>query len=367
MSHLQLTRTVIFLVAACSLQSAYAEDTPARIGAILPLTGEGVFWGENPERGIELAFRDLKEKEGIAPPQIFFEDDHCNPKDAVAAFHKLVDIEKVNIILGPACSSASAALVPLAEERHVLVLAFSESSAIKSGSYVFLLWVPNNRQGRRLAQYVFNRGIRSIGIFAIQNSFGLALAEAFKEEFTRLGGEIAGYEEYAQDSKSMRPELLSLKGKHPSGLLIASYIADGIIILREARELGINVPLFGPSTINSPEFLSATRETADGLVLADLLDSSTPAFKERWVSNFGGDYPGMQSGGPIFYDLATILGRWLQGHKAEATAFRDYLKTLNYTNGVTGGLRFTPEGYLDRNHSLFQLRDGKLHALNAGL
>lgn len=97
----------MLLFGGVSRSAAQVETT---IGAILPLTGDGAFWGENPKKGIQLALEDLKSQDHVANLRFIFEDDRCSAKDAVAAFHKLVDIDKVKIILGPSCSSAAAAV-----------------------------------------------------------------------------------------------------------------------------------------------------------------------------------------------------------------------------------------------------------------
>lgn len=346
------------LVFLSGYSSANAEQQT--IGSIFPLTGDGAFWGTNPKQAIELALGDL-EKRGVVPPKVIFEDDHCDPKQAVAAFHKLVEVDRVNIILGPACSSSTLAIVPLAEEKKVVVLAFSEADSIKSGGFVFRVWIPNGFQGRQMAQHIFNeRGIKRVAVIANQNAFGADIAEAFRSEFVRLGGAIAGYEDYAPDSKSVRPQLLKLKAAKPEALYFASYPTDGMIVVKEAHELRLNLPLFGASTLDDPAFFSEMKELVEGMTIADIPDLTTPEFRERWKQEFREEWPGMQSGAPLYYDLTTALGEWLNTHSSDSVKAREYLLSLDFKSGASGELRFTGEGNLNRRHSIFIVHDGRL-------
>ena len=341
-----------FLFAA--VPPSYSENE-ATIGAILPLTGDSAFWGENPKKGVELALGDLKAQDNITNLRFVFEDDHCNAKDAVAAFHKLVDVDKVKIILGPSCSSAAAAIAPLAERSKVLLLAFAESADLKTGPNVMRLWVPNSIQGRRLAEYAVKQNYRSVAAISVQNAFGTAITEAFAEKLTALGGRIVARQEFSPTAESLQTELLRLKSAKPDALFFASYIKDGAMLVQQARQMGFSVPLLGPSTINSPDFLTPTKNAADGLVFVDLADSTTPTFREKWSARYGAPFPGMQSGASLFYDISSLLGRWLQ--KNDAANAGEFLRSVDHS-GAAGRIKFTSDGNLDRQHSLFTIKEG---------
>jgi branched-chain amino acid transport system substrate-binding protein len=349
---------VVILVLSGTSQAH--DDIP--MGAILPLTGEAAFWGYNSKRGLELALADVQSHPGGRRPRFIFEDDRCSAKDAIAAFHKLVHIDKVKIIFGPICSSAVAAVAPLAEKSRVLMLVFAESDEVKTGPYVRRLWVPNSLQGQRIAHYAYDNRLRSIAILTTQNAYGKTLSEAFAEHFVKLGGVIVAREEYAPSSTTFRSALVRLKAARPEALFFASYIKDGAILVREARNLGLSIPLLGSSTINNVEFLSSAGSAADGLVFADLADSSSATFKKRWEVAFSSPYPGIQSGAPLFYDIATVLSHYVRDHDAKDAG--EYLRGVNYP-GVSGAIQFTPAGNLDRHHELYRVQGGRVELLSS--
>jgi branched-chain amino acid transport system substrate-binding protein len=336
-----------------------ASQTQERVplGVILPLTGDGAFWGQNPKQGIELALEDIKLVSKETKIRFVFEDDRCSAKDAVAAFHKLVEVDHVKMILGPSCSSAAAAVAPLAEKHRVIMLVFAESDEIRTGTYVRRLWIPNSLQGRRLAQYAFDRKFRSVAVVATQNAFGLSISESFSRKFTALGGTIVAHQEYDPSTTTFRSHLIRVVSAKPDALFFASYIKDGAILVRQARAIGLTQPLLGPSTINSPEFFDATKSYTDGLALADLEDSSTAEFKERWRERFKSNYPGIQSGAPLFYDMTMLIEKHLQQHDIETLG--EYLRLVDYS-GASGRIRFTSDGNLDRQHVLYRVQAGIL-------
>lgn len=358
---------VLMLTLACWpgwASSAPSNDAslpaPPRIGAILPLTGDSAFWGLNARRGIELALEDLAPSAGIRLPRVLFEDDGCDAKAAVAAFRRLVDVEGVRFVLGPVCSSATLAVAPLAEARDVLLLPFSESDSIATGGHVLRLWVPNGKQGRLMAQYIVReRRLRSVAILSVSNAFGADISSAFRDELQKLGGIVVADVEYDASSASLRGEVLRVKQSKPDAIFLASYIADGMRAVRTMHELGISTPLFASSTIAAPEFFAGTKGMFDELVWADLPDKTHSEFRSRWTKTFGDEWPGAQSGAPIFYDVTLELARWLGSHPSDSKKFKSHLLQLKVSGGGSGMLEFAADGNLTQEHQLFKLRDGE--------
>ena len=336
---------------------------PIEIGAILPLTGDGSFWGTNPRNGIELALKDLTES-SANPFRIIFEDDRCDPKTAVAAYKKLVEVNKVKIILGPACSSATLAVAPLAQKDGVILLSFSEADSISdAGDNIFRLWVPNGRQGRKLAQHLIGSAkVKRVAVISIQNAFGADIVAAFKKEFEQLGGTIVVQEDYDPGSRDFRTQLLRIKAAKPEALFFASYIADGAIILRQAKESNAAPRYFSGSTINSPDFFKQLGPAADGLVFADVKDETTEQFRRRYSAEFSQTWPGMQSGAPLFYDIVRILA--LIEYSNDAADARQALVSLRDYRGVSGPVSFDSSGDLERSHLMFTVKNGEAASLD---
>ncbi len=157
--------------------SCKREPKMIKIGAIMPLTGELATYGIPVKKGMELALEEINERGGINERtlKIIFEDDLGDPKMAVAAFNKLIDREKVPIILGPLTSSASMATAPVAERRKVVQLSTMAGTIdLKyAGDYVFRVFASNEYQSKAVADKaidVFHA--KRAAILYINNAYG---------------------------------------------------------------------------------------------------------------------------------------------------------------------------------------------------
>ncbi len=113
---------VLMLTAAAHRVSA--EGDPIRIGAVLPLTGEGAFWGEHGRNGIQLAGEEINASGGVfgRKLELLIEDGRCNGAAASTAIQKLINVDRVSLIVGEVCSSATLAMAPIAERSKTLLL-----------------------------------------------------------------------------------------------------------------------------------------------------------------------------------------------------------------------------------------------------
>ena len=170
------------------LMQSKKELEEIKIGAIMPLTGELATYGEPVKKGMELALEEINAKGGIngKPLKIIFEDDLGGPKTAVTVFNKLIDNEKVPIILGPLTSSASMATAPIAERRKVVQLSTMAGTIdLKyAGDYVFRVFASNEYQSKSIANKaidVFNA--KRAAILYINNAYGQGSKEVIKKRY----------------------------------------------------------------------------------------------------------------------------------------------------------------------------------------
>lgn len=357
----KFTITFLALLGFSSLTLPYSlkaqdNNNSLDIGVILPLSGDASYWGSNPKKGLELALTEIRKANKTKSINLHYEDDACDPKKAVSAFHKLVDIDKVKIILGPVCSSSSLAVAPLAAKKDVLFIVFSEADSLSGIPNVFRLWAPNGNQAITLAKYASK--FNSIATLSIENAYGNDLTHLFKKELGQEKKIIISETYQAEAAGDLKTQLLKIKSKKPDALLFVSYIKDGALLVKQAKNLGITIPLIGPSTINNNDFYSQLNSQADGIILADLPDTSTTAFRERWQSEFKEPWPGMQSGGSLFYDILKIVDQATISGPVSASAMKEYLLNLDHY-GESGKIEFDGKGDLKLEHVLFEVAKGK--------
>src|SRR3989344_5711994 len=149
---------VVIGLVILSGKSGPTETGPIRIGASLPLTGEAASYGEITKSGIDLAVKEVNDAGGIDGRmiEIIYEDDKCDTTGS-NVFNKLVNIDKVDAIIGPVCSSAAGPGVPIAQSGKVPTIIWASAPGLtKAGDYIFRTYPSDSFQGKYAAEYAFN-------------------------------------------------------------------------------------------------------------------------------------------------------------------------------------------------------------------
>ncbi|KKW18983.1 MAG: Receptor family ligand-binding protein, partial [Parcubacteria group bacterium GW2011_GWF2_50_9] len=163
---------------------------PIKIGVLVPLTGDGAPYGEPARNVYLLAAEEINAAGGVSgqPLELIIEDSKCNGKDATSAAQKLINIDKVQIILGGFCSSESIAATPVAEAAKVAILSPGSSSPDLTGisPYFFRNYPSDASQGKVLAEAAATRGWKKIAFLQEQTDYALGVYKAFSSRFTEL-------------------------------------------------------------------------------------------------------------------------------------------------------------------------------------
>ncbi len=193
-----------------------------RIGCLLPLSGAYTPYGKTIKQGLELALEEINrhrpEGEYLGLVAI---DSKGTTNGAVTGLQRLIDLEKVMVVIGPALSSSVKALLPILERRRIPVIspAASESGLAARSAYLFRYMLTNQAQGEAMAEYaVLGRNCRRIGILHGTARYDRSLAEAFESKVRELGGEVVARQEYPQGATDFKAQMLGLGGVDPGRL-----------------------------------------------------------------------------------------------------------------------------------------------------
>ena len=155
------------------------------IGASLPLTGKGASFGENIKNGIDLAVKEVNDKYSFNM-EVVYEDTQSETETAVSAVRKLIDIDKVNVVLGPARSSAVLAVAPIAEENKVIIFTpiASAEDISNAGDYIFRNRESSKSHGVGMAEFLKNKkNIQRVAMFTAKSANAVSYATFFKSRF----------------------------------------------------------------------------------------------------------------------------------------------------------------------------------------
>src|SRR5690348_9864901 len=174
---------------------AQADDKVIKIGALLPISGPGSYFGAQDKQGIELALEQIN-KTGVngAKFQVQYEDSGCSPLPATQAAKRLIDQYKPDVVIGEECSDATLAIMPLMEQAKVpLINAGSSSIKITEpgNPWTFRIMPNEVMQGVDIATNAYQRLNARTAVLLYENTnAGIGNAKVFNDTFTKLGGKI---------------------------------------------------------------------------------------------------------------------------------------------------------------------------------
>lgn len=334
-----------------------------KIGSIGPLTGAAASYGEKMTRAIDLAVNEINEKGGINGKKVVVkhEDDKLEAKDGVSAFQKLVSVDKAVAVIGAAGSSVTLAIAPMAEKsKVVLITPISSAVAIsKSGNFIFRICPSDALQGKIVAKWVMEKGLKNAAVLYMNNDYGIGLKDGFKEEFVKLGGKVVVEETFEKGSTDVRTQISKIKEVKADALFIPAYIEEAGIVLKQIKELNLTAQIFGTDPYHDPKMLEIAGNAADGVLFTDVTSPSGKAFEEfakkyKAKYNQDADVVSAQS-----YDATLAVIKAIEKAGTDAVKIKDELYKVKF-EGASGQIEFDKNGDVNtKNFEKFKIENLK--------
>lgn len=268
---------------------ARAQTPTFRIGALTPITGAGSTFGSGMQKMILAAAEAVNEAGGAAGHrlEIISEDTQTSPQAGVLAAKKLLDVNKVQAILGTWSSGVSLAVIPLTNDANVLLFNTSGAPALsippanaKGLGYRFQ--ATNDRFGRSFVEVCAKEGFKRPATMAFNNASGIGNADGFKKAWTARGGSVVASVVYEPNQSSYRSELQKILAAKPDVIVTGSYLADTTILMREWYQSGEATKWILPGWAGSPDLAKAVgAEVLEGVFSVDSTSNLTaPSFAQ---------------------------------------------------------------------------------------
>lgn len=251
------TPAFIIIVSALLLNACKpSSDVPSTsdsitIGAVMPLTGDLATYGKPVKEGMEFAAEEINALRGGIDGKrvkIAFEDDAGNPTQAISAFTKLIDADRVSVVLGPLTSGASLATAPIAEERKVVQLSTIAGTMALSeaGDFVFRLFPSDEFQGRYLGEVAIDtfKSGRAAIIF-VNNPYGEGVRKVVKQVYTSKGGDVIAEEAVPEGGTDFNSQIAKIKALKPDLIFGLLYYNEGVQFLIQAKQQGLDTTVLG--------------------------------------------------------------------------------------------------------------------------
>lgn len=338
-----------------------------KIGVILPLTGDGVAdQGQASQKSIELAVSEINDQGGIEGKKLeaIFEDSQCQAQNGVTAVNKLINVDKVNFLIGDICDGVTGVIMPIAEKNKiVLITPGSTSPAISdAGDYIYRLWFSENDLGGMVADAAFEKGLRKFAILYINNAWGVAQKDGVKKRFEELGGRVVSEQEVDPSNVDYRTEVLKAKKSNPDAYYFG-LSPDGLIMsMNRFKELGIKKPVYSHGgLVGSAQTLGTAGDSLEGIVAPFVFDSDSQ-FKTKFVAKFNKE-PGTTADSS--YDAVNIVAKVMKESKSfDSEAIKEGLNKIKDYEGASGKITIDEKGDAHRPLRLMVVKAAKLIPLS---
>lgn len=281
------------LISASGLALAFAvpvraqDAVPFQIGALNPITGAGSAYGAGMQEAISFAVAEVNAAGGAAGRklQIFAEDSQTLGDQAVLAARKLVDINKVEAILGTWASSESLAIMPLVQDNGLIAMNTSAAVAVQEQDKKDLVWryeASNARYGEAFAIMCERRGFKRPATMALNAASSLGNAQGFQRAWEAKGhGQVVADVIYEPKRPTYRSELEKILTADPDVIVAGCYMPDATILLREAYSLGAsNAWIMPGGSANNQVADALPSDVTEGVIAIETIaNENSPAFK----------------------------------------------------------------------------------------
>ncbi|MDE2686081.1 MAG: ABC transporter substrate-binding protein [Chloroflexota bacterium] len=340
-------------VLACGSIGGGASDEPFRIGVMESVTGPGETYGNVAVQAKQMAVDEINAAGGVNGRMIelIVEDEKCNAQDAITAYRKLTDVDGVKIILGTSCSGAMLGAAPLAEEEGVVMFSglATNPDIANAGDYIFRTSMSDAQRGIDTGNVLWSDGIRDLATITEATDYAEGVRRTSVEQFEKRGGSVVGTERYASDVTDFRSQLTKLIGESPDALHIAAQSEfTGGTIIKQARELGFNGPIYGEDVVVGATALEIAGDAATGVkaIIADLDPANSKA--QEVLSNFMEryDYITLRWYLGSAYDDVYITAECLKrtDDDQDADGFRDCLYDITWSGTIGSNYSFDENG-----------------------
>lgn len=370
---------VLFFLAACAQQAAQpTAQQPAKlegsykIGVMLPLTGDGAAYGLPIREAFAIGLDEINAKGGVNGRKLepIYEDSKCNPKDGNAAAQKLVNLDKVKVIVGGACSGETLGAAPITEENKVVLISPSATnpSITTAGDFVFRVAPSDAYAGVVASEYAYNElNARKAAIISEATDYAQGLRNVFKENFASLGGEVVADETYNPEDTDFRTQVTKVKAAEPDVIYVVPQAPPkGVLLIKQLKEAGVETQLLTAEVLIGRSVVKDSAADMEGLVgVEQKFDETAPkaaALLAKYKAKAKEDapFPTYMSGA---YDIAYLLADAIGKHGYDGEKLRDYFYAVKDYDGAVGKLTIDENGDPIMDYSIKQVTNGELVTL----
>jgi branched-chain amino acid transport system substrate-binding protein len=340
-----------FVLATLLSSQALGQET-IKIGVIQPLTGSVAYNGTADVAGTKLAIEERNARGGVLGRKVeaIIEDAGCKPADSVNAAEKLIQRDKVVALSGAFCSSATIAVMPVAETNKIpLVTGVSSKSDMteKGNKWFFRATETDGLLAQSFAKILAEQlKLKKIAYIGVNDDFGRGGVEEFEKRMTVLGATSVMKEYFDHGTTDFYTLLTKLRSSGADAVFVAAETQDGSIFVKQKAEFGLDQKVFGVGSWATADFMRLAGPAAEGIYAAVpyAYTMQTPKNQE-FVAKYetaNKEKPG-KYGAAGYNALNIIMDAIQRAGSTDPEKIREALTKTDY-EGPNGKFRFDTKG-----------------------
>lgn len=339
------------------------------IGEFASLTGKEAAFGQSSHKGTSLAIEELNAAGGLLGRKITFvyEDNRSTPGESATIVKKLITRDGVVAVLGEVASGRSLEAAPICQANKIPMISPSSTNpkVTETGDFIFRVCFIDPFQGTVMAKFARQKvNAKKVAVLSdVAAPYSLGLAQFFKEQFTKDGGEIVSEQKFSSGDKDFKAQLTAIKGANPEAIFAPCYYTEAGLIVRQARQLGITVPLLGGDGWEAPELIQIGGESLEGCFYSTHYspEDANPAVQEfvkKFKAKNGGEVPDAMAA--LGYDSAMVLAEAIKkAGTTDGAKVRDAIAATKDYAGVTGKTTLDANRNATKPAVILAIKDGK--------
>ena len=368
------------ILAAGLITDASAQET-IKIGVTQPLTGAFAASGNYVAQGTKIAADEINAAGGVLGKkiQLIIEDNKSNPTEAVSTVEKLIEKDKVPLLIGAWSSTLTLAIMPKLEEYKVPLIVETSSSGkiMTSGNiYVFRISPTSAMEAKAFQPLVKKMGIKKASFLYTNNDFGIGSGAEYSKMLKENGVEVGVMETMDPAATDFSAQLAKIKASGADSLFVTTAVEQLTLILKQAKEQQLKVRIVSCGGSNSPDqLIQQAGAAAEGSFHTAFFPpwfpevTKYPDVSKRYMAewnkrgyNVGGLTEGFRGFDAVYVAAAALKA----AGKADPEAIRKALWNV-HVKGVYGDIKFMKQGPAGKESGqnvpavyLVTIKDGKV-------
>jgi branched-chain amino acid transport system substrate-binding protein len=348
------------LLGGAAFAGGSKEQAPVKIGFYADLSAGSAQWGTDAEKGAKLRIKEINAAGGLLGRKVELVSYDCkqSPTEAVKAYTKLAQEDKVSAVQGSLLSNTALAVAPVAEQMKVAVVSralderattpkFDPNNPDAPGpanKYFFLSQPSAFQQAAAIAGYAIDELKMNTftSLYTPGNAYALYLAKGFEYYVKKRGKQMLGNFEFQAGDMDYKAQLTKMKPLNPDGLFIPNYVPENANAVKQARELGLTARFLGNNSWYKP-MDQVAGAAADGAYFPNNITFDDPSLQD-FFKKYQAEYkeePRLHSFSG-YDDVGIICDAIKRANSADAEKVREALESTKGFKGTVGDYTIDP-------------------------